>query len=1090
MTGSDLIDINALAHRCLANGMTLIKGDLRRICSVLGNRATDDLVMVAARLLASDDPSRTKVRRNVLHDHRFYRHAIERSLALPETDRIPGLAGEAVIAFANAFSVKSGGADLEPAEYDEIFARVRRRAASVQEQKAVEIEQRRLAQMERAEARNAKKRARDELQTHLDRHAAHVKATGVLLAWFPASINDIIQRPSLMTAAAGPSESFVEALLTIDVGKLRSAMTDAGVGSVEHLHRWIDIAPAALVHVDRLLAQFYSTSPHESRRLALSRFGVDGDAIAQAYEEAVRRANETADREREERRQREVVAREEARRLKAWISTLLDRPTAAAAMGLKIADFDHHVEAHRIPVARVELFQKWGKLLSKNLFDPTVLPGLMERIPDWEREDAENEGRERLRKAAEKAIKRERGRQAKLITRRLKHWTKAAVPRIGVEGKVWILDVSYPGPYGVTIPLTVTSDVPARFLAAAMADAPRGKERAALIDMIRTAIDDLTLTVDRAVADVFERVRRDCDERTAQYPVSMVSAVLRRALESAKATLPDRMTVGAISSRFQSRLLSVCQYEIARIEKRFAAIERQKAMNLHDIPSLYSLARAMDRRILVFIGPTNSGKTHAAMERLTAAALGTYLAPLRLMAMEGQERLSFAGRACDLVTGEEEIRVEGATLVSSTIECCDLQTLRDVAVVDEGQLIGDADRGWAWTQAILGVPAKEVIVVGSADLLPAVEKIAAMTGEPVEVRHFERKTPLEVVPSVTLHDVKPGDALIAFSRKDVLAYREALVQRGHSVAVIYGALSPEVRRRESERFRSGGADVLVATDAIGMGLNLPIRRIIFTVDRKFDGQTVRTLLHSEIRQIGGRAGRYGIMDAGEVTALQRVSMSLIRDAIKTGPVIDGPVLFLPFLPPFDAIRLVSESQNTTDLGRILRHIEETLHVGNAEFRLASLDDALRIWDMIKRYKLPLETAYRYLACPIDLKEDVACQYLVESAKIHARGEPVAALPKVGRGVPTNNTDLQVRERDARILVAYLWMTRHWPEIYTEREEAERRRNNLNEEIALCLAKKALSRLCRECGITLSASNRHAICDPCYRSRRASDDWDF
>ncbi len=152
-------------------------------------------------------------------------------------------------------------------------------------------------------------------------------------------------------------------------------------------------------------------------------------------------------------------------------------------------------------------------------------------------------------------------------------------------------------------------------------------------------------------------------------------------------------------------------------------------------------------------------------------------------------------------------------------------------------MLSDPDRGWAWTNALFGIPAKTVIVCGSDDALSHVRRAAEAANESLDVVTFERKTPLVALDApVPLEDVQPGDAVVAFSRRVVHEIREALVVAGRSVATIYGALSPEVRRAEARRFRDGEAEVLVTTDAIGMGLNLgPLKRVIFSSVTKWDG---------------------------------------------------------------------------------------------------------------------------------------------------------------------------------------------------------------------------------------------------------------
>ncbi|MFO0443196.1 MAG: helicase-related protein, partial [Betaproteobacteria bacterium] len=314
-------------------------------------------------------------------------------------------------------------------------------------------------------------------------------------------------------------------------------------------------------------------------------------------------------------------------------------------------------------------------------------------------------------------------------------------------------------------------------------------------------------------------------------------------------------------------LLAACSRAQDRWEH--AVAEQQTMDGLHrdlafqGYPDSFAAARRVNRRVFLYVGPPNSGKTHAAFERLAQALDGAYLAPLRLLALEGRDRLVARGVPCSLLTGEENVPADGARVVSSTIEMVDTRNALDVAVVDEAQMLFDASRGWAWTQAIVGVAARELIIICSAFAVPAIQQLLALCGETPEIRRFERKQHVQVLArAVPLWSLERGDAVVAFSRRDVLRLRDAIAEQQHVVSVIYGALPPEVRRREAERFASGAADVLVATDAIGMGLNLPIRRVLFSTMEKFDGVGDRPLDVSEVHQIAGRAGRFGLHEEG------------------------------------------------------------------------------------------------------------------------------------------------------------------------------------------------------------------------------------
>jgi ATP-dependent RNA helicase SUPV3L1/SUV3 len=292
----------------------------------------------------------------------------------------------------------------------------------------------------------------------------------------------------------------------------------------------------------------------------------------------------------------------------------------------------------------------------------------------------------------------------------------------------------------------------------------------------------------------------------------------------------------------------------------------------------YPLARSLKRHHKFFVGPTNSGKTYQAIQSLIAAPSGIYLAPLRLLAMEIRDTLMAAGVPCNLISGEERELVDGARHTASTIEMLNPALEVDVAVIDEIQMLQDPDRGSAWTAALVGAPAREVFVCGSNAVTELCLRVIESLGEEFEVTQCERMTPLvletdsfcgSIYSKLKVRDqLRKGDAVIAFSRKDVLTLSARFRQWGFSVASIYGALSPEVRRHESSRFCNSLADVLVATDAIGMGLNLPIRRIIFANTSKFDGVSNRLLNETEVKQIAGRAGRFGIYDIGYVNVLE------------------------------------------------------------------------------------------------------------------------------------------------------------------------------------------------------------------------------
>ncbi|WP_425435113.1 helicase-related protein [Oceanobacillus timonensis] len=287
----------------------------------------------------------------------------------------------------------------------------------------------------------------------------------------------------------------------------------------------------------------------------------------------------------------------------------------------------------------------------------------------------------------------------------------------------------------------------------------------------------------------------------------------------------------------------------------------------------YPETRLTKRHFIIHAGPTNSGKTYQSIQSLLIAKKGIYLAPLRLLALEVFEKLNDNGVSCDLITGEKEIIVPFSTHLSSTVEKANFQEEYPVAVIDEAQLISDKERGSAWFRAIIGIKAKEIHICCSLNAVKLIKRIVEDCNDKVEIHYHERNTPLIVQKEEVSFpaDIKKGDAIIAFSRKKVLRMAAHLRKNGFKPAIIYGALPPITRRKQVEFFNNGKADVVVATDAIGMGINLPIQRIIFSELEKFDGTGIRKLTSQEIKQIAGRSGRRGIYNIGWVASMTKKS---------------------------------------------------------------------------------------------------------------------------------------------------------------------------------------------------------------------------
>ncbi|KAF4551503.1 ATP-dependent RNA helicase suv3-like protein [Elsinoe fawcettii] len=330
-------------------------------------------------------------------------------------------------------------------------------------------------------------------------------------------------------------------------------------------------------------------------------------------------------------------------------------------------------------------------------------------------------------------------------------------------------------------------------------------------------------------------------------------------------------------------------------------IQNQKAVaDLRYPVEWYPATRTLQRKIHLHVGPTNSGKTYHALRSLEAASSGMYAGPLRLLAHEVYVRMNAKGKRTMLITGEERRVPDNnpyCEISSCTVEMLDLNRVVDVAVIDEIQMLGSDDRGWAWTQALLGVQAKEVHLCGEARTVPLIQELCAMIGEKPIVHTYDRLSPLEMDSQSLngdLSKLRKGDCIVSFSVMGIHALRKAIEQKTRKkVAIVYGSLPPETRAQQARLFNDpeNDYDYLVASDAIGMGLNLSIKRIIFETTTKFNGQERQIIPLADMKQIAGRAGRYKTAHA-DTTASEDLSavkgetaadVNLVSEANVTSP---------------------------------------------------------------------------------------------------------------------------------------------------------------------------------------------------------------
>ncbi|MCK7614321.1 helicase-related protein [Roseibium sediminicola] len=264
---------------------------------------------------------------------------------------------------------------------------------------------------------------------------------------------------------------------------------------------------------------------------------------------------------------------------------------------------------------------------------------------------------------------------------------------------------------------------------------------------------------------------------------------------------------------------------------------------------------ARSRTVTAVLGPTNTGKTHLAIERMLAQPSGLIGLPLRLLAREVYGRV--AERAGEdtvaLITGEEKIIPEKPRFWVSTVEAMPLDLDTEFVAIDEVQLAGNLDRGHVFTDRILNLRGRsETLLLGAATARPLLEKL--LPGLNVVTR--PRMSVLEYAGSKKVSRLPARSAIVAFSSDEVYSIAELLRRQRGGAAVVLGSLSPRTRNAQVELFQNGDVDHLVATDAIGMGLNLDVHHIAFAGNRKYDGYQYRQLTPSEMGQIAGRAGRH------------------------------------------------------------------------------------------------------------------------------------------------------------------------------------------------------------------------------------------
>ena len=288
------------------------------------------------------------------------------------------------------------------------------------------------------------------------------------------------------------------------------------------------------------------------------------------------------------------------------------------------------------------------------------------------------------------------------------------------------------------------------------------------------------------------------------------------------------------------------------------------------------------RVIRVLLGPTNTGKTHMAIERMLGHETGMIGFPLRLLARENYDRIAakVGVNQVALITGEEKIQPANARYFCCTVEAMPVEKSVAFLAVDEIQLAGDRERGHVFTDRLLYARGKsETMFMGAETIRPFIKRLVPEAE--IETRPRLSRLSYSGVKKVTR--LQRRSAIVAFSASDVYALAETVRRQRGGCGIVMGALSPRTRNKQVEMYQNGDVDFLIATDAIGMGLNMDIHHVALASDMKFDGRYMRRLIPQEMAQIAGRAGRhmrdgtFGLTDG--VDALEPEEIDAIENHI-------------------------------------------------------------------------------------------------------------------------------------------------------------------------------------------------------------------
>uniref|UniRef100_A0A8R1E4X8 RNA helicase n=1 Tax=Caenorhabditis japonica TaxID=281687 RepID=A0A8R1E4X8_CAEJA len=361
----------------------------------------------------------------------------------------------------------------------------------------------------------------------------------------------------------------------------------------------------------------------------------------------------------------------------------------------------------------------------------------------------------------------------------------------------------------------------------------------------------------------------------------------------------------------------------------------------------------------------------------------------------------------------------------------------EVAVIDEIQMLRDEQRGWAWTRALLGAAADEIHLCGEPAAIDIVKKLLEPIGESVEVRFYERKSPLAIADKAieSYNNIEPGDCVVCFSKRSIFFNSKKLEENGIKPAVIYGDLPPGTKLAQAAKFNDPDdpCNVLVATDAIGMGLNLNIRRVIFnTCTRQSELLPTYAAL-----QIAGRAGRFGTAYAnGVATTMRKEDLSTLK-AILSEKV--EPISNVGIAPTYDQIETFSFHLPQASFVRLLDLFVSVCSISD-HFFICTVYDMRELAVLIDQIPLPLKVRYTFCTSPLNTDDKRTAAAFVKMARRFSTGQALTYewLTDMLEWPPkpaTNVTELSFLEQTYEILDQYMWLSMRFPDMLPDEPRA-------------------------------------------------------